>query len=120
MAWVPVEEIVRDRQDAYYQEISNADRTGDARLFIEFMLTALRDALVVVKKSVGKGVVKSVVKILELLKEFPEITRERLAVEVGLSVRGIEKNLAQLKSAGKIRRIGGRKGGCWEVLEVKG
>ena len=120
MAWVPVEEIIRDRQDAYYRAISNADRTGDARMFIEFMLTALRDALVAVKKSVGKGVVKSVGKILELLKEFPDMTRERLAAEVGLSVRGVEKNLAQLKSAGRIRRIGGRKGGCWEVLEVKG
>ena len=82
-------------------------------MFIEFMLTALRDALVVVKKSVGKGVVK----ILELLKEFPEITRERLAAEVGLSIRGVEKNLAQLKSEGKVRRIGGRKGGRWEVVE---
>ena len=120
MAWVPVEEIIRDRQDAYYRAISNADRTCDARLFIEFMLTALRDALVVVKKSVGKGVVKSVVKIQELLKEFPEITRERLAAEVGLSVRGVEKNLAQLKSAGKIRRIGGRKGGRWEVVNGSG
>ena len=120
MAWVPVEEIVRDRQEAYYRAISDADRTGDARRFIEFMLTALRDALVAVKKSVGKGVVKSVGKILELLKEFPDMTRERLAAEVGLSVRGVEKNLAQLKSAGRIRRIGGRKGGCWEVLEVKG
>ena len=54
MAWMPVEEIVRDRQDAYYRAISNADRTGDARLFIEFVLTALRDALIAVKKSVGK------------------------------------------------------------------
>ena len=116
MAWVPVEEIIRDRQDAYYRAISNADRTGDARMFIEFMLAALRDALVSVKKSVGKGVVKSVGKILELLKEFPDMTRERLAAEVGLSVRGVEKNLAQLKSAGRIRRIGGRKGGRWEVV----
>ena len=58
MAWVPVEEIIRDRQDVYYRAISNADRTGDARMFIEFMLAALRDALVAVKKSVGKGVVK--------------------------------------------------------------
>ena len=120
MAWVPVEEIIRDRQDAYYRTISNADRTGEARLFIEFMLTALRDALVVVKKSVGKGVVKSVVKILELLKEFPEITRERLAAEVGLSIRGVEKNLAQLKSKGRIRRVGGRKGGHWEVVKGGG
>ena len=72
--------------------------------------------LIAVKKSVGKGVVKSVGKILELLKEFPDMTRERLAAEVGLSVRGVEKNLAQLKSAGRIRRIGGRKGGRWEVV----
>jgi len=73
-----------------------------------------------VGKGVGKGVVKSVGKILKLLGDFPEITRERLAVEVGLSVRGVEKNLAQLKAAGKIRRIGGRKGGRWEVVNGGG
>ncbi len=54
------------------------------------MLTALRDALLAVKKSVGK----SAGKILELLKEYPDMTRERLAAEVNLSVRGVEKNLA--------------------------
>ena len=117
MAWVPVEEIVRDRQEAYYRSISECDRSGDARIFVEFMLKALRDALVEVKRGVGKGVVKSVVKILDLLKQYPDITRERLAREVGLSVRGVEKNLAQLKSAGKIIRVGGRKGGHWEVVE---
>ena len=117
MAWVPVEEIVRDRQEAYYRAISEADRTGDARKFIEFMLVALRDALVEVKKSVGKGVVKSVVKILDLIVQYPDITRERLANEVGLSVRGVEKNLAQLKDEGKIVRVGGRKGGHWEVVK---
>ena len=73
-----------------------------------------------VLKSVGKGVVKSVGKILTLLSKFPEITRESLAAEVGLSVRGVEKNLAQLKSEGKIRRIGGNKGGRWEVVNGGG
>ena len=57
------------------------------------------------------------VKILDLLKQYPDITRERLARKVGLSVRGVEKNLAQLKSAGKIVRVGGRKSGHWEVVE---
>lgn len=61
------------------------------------MLLALRDALVDVKRSVGKGVVKSVVKILDLIAQYPDITRERLAREVGLSVRGVEKNLDLLK-----------------------
>ena len=54
------------------------------------------------KKSVGKGVGK----ILKLLGDFPQILRERLVAEVGLSVRGVEKNLAQLKSAGKICYFG--------------
>ena len=112
MAWVPVEEIVRDRQEAYYRSISECDRSGDAWIFVEFMLKALRDALVEVKRGVGKGVVK----ILDLLKQYPDITRERLAREVGLSVRGVERNLAQLKSAGKIIRVGGRKGGHWELV----
>ena len=54
------------------------------------------------------------------VKEFPEITRERLASEVGLPIRGVEKNLAQLKSAGKIRRIGGRKGAAGRLWKAKG
>ena len=37
-----------------YSAIFDADRTGDARRFIEFMLLALRDALAEVKMSVGK------------------------------------------------------------------
>ena len=79
--------------------------------------SAIQDALAEVKMSVGKGVVKSVVKILDLIAQYPDITRERLAREVGLSVRGVEKNLAQLKSEGKIVRVGGRKGGHWEVAK---
>ena len=86
--------------------------------------TKSRCAWAAVRKSVGKNTGKSagksVGKILKLLGEFPEITRESLAAEVGLSVRGVEKNLAQLKSAGKIRRIGGNKGGRWEVVKNDG
>ena len=109
----------RTRPSVLSDSISECDRSGDARIFVEFMLKALRDALVEVKRGVGKGVVKSVVKILDLLKQYPDITMERLAREVGLSVRGVEKNLARLKSAGKIIRVGGRKGGHWEVVGFK-
>lgn len=67
-----------------------------------------------VRKSVG------VPKILDLVAQFSDITCERLVKEVGLSVRGVEKNLAQLKSEGKIVRVGGRKGGHWEVAKRVG
>lgn len=38
MAWVPVEEVIRDRQSAYYRAISNADKTGDARMSLNLCL----------------------------------------------------------------------------------
>ena len=61
--------------------------------------------------------VKNVVKILDAIRADPGITRARLAKEVGLTVRGVERNLALLKKQGRLRRIGGNKGGHWEVLD---
>jgi Fic family protein len=42
---VPVESVVRDRQDAYYTALGEADRAGDSAPFLVFSLTATRDAL---------------------------------------------------------------------------
>lgn len=81
------------------------------------MLEAIRDALDGVKASVGESVAKSVVKILDAIRASPDITRARLAKEVGLSVRGVERNLALLKKDGRLRRIGPNKGGHWQVVD---
>ncbi len=45
LAYLPVETVIRDRQDAYYQVLAEADRRSDATVFVEFMLQALADAL---------------------------------------------------------------------------
>lgn len=117
MAWVPVEEVIKGRQDAYYQAIADADSQGDSQPFIEFMLAALRDALQEIAKSAGKGAGKSVGKILALLRLDPKSTREQLAAQAGLSVRGVEKILRKLKDEGRIQRMGGNKGGQWQINE---
>ena len=44
-AWVPAESIIHDRQSEYYQAINNANDAADSTCFIEFMLTAIKDAL---------------------------------------------------------------------------
>ena len=49
------------------------------------------------------------------MKESNEITIDELSKKTGLSTRGIEKNIAKLKKEGKIKRIGGAKGGSWKV-----
>ena len=45
LAYLPVETVIRDRQEAYYRVLAEADRHSDATVFIEFMLQALADAL---------------------------------------------------------------------------
>jgi len=42
---VPVESVIRERQDAYYAALGESDRTGDATPFVLFALTATRDGL---------------------------------------------------------------------------
>ena len=44
-AWIPVESIIHDRQDEYYQAINESNDKGDSTVFIEFMLSAIKDAL---------------------------------------------------------------------------
>jgi Fic family protein len=44
-AFLPVETIIRDRQEDYYQALAEADKRADSTVFVEFMLMALRDSL---------------------------------------------------------------------------
>ena len=68
-------------------------------------------------KTVVKTVVKTVGKILSLINENPKITREELSAKTGLTIRGVEWNLAKLKQKGLLKRIGPAKGGYWEIIE---
>lgn len=45
LAFVPVESMVRERQEAYYEALRCSDRQADATRFVVFMLEALRDTL---------------------------------------------------------------------------
>lgn len=44
-AWLPVETLIRGRQDAYYAVLGKSDSTASETPFIEFLLGTLRDAL---------------------------------------------------------------------------
>ncbi|MBI5846233.1 MAG: DUF4062 domain-containing protein [Deltaproteobacteria bacterium] len=54
-------------------------------------------------------------KIVELMRENPEITIPEIAGLMGKTTRAIEKQVQRLKSDGAIARIGPTKGGHWEV-----
>ena len=44
-AWLPIETLVRERQDAYYDALGKADRVADATPFVEFLLSVIYDTL---------------------------------------------------------------------------
>ncbi|MEG0493975.1 MAG: Fic family protein [Clostridia bacterium] len=44
-AWIPVEAVIRDQQDAYYNALGQADRLANATPFVEFLLQAILDTL---------------------------------------------------------------------------
>ena len=58
---------------------------------------------------------KSREKILRLLSESPHLTTIALAKELGITVKGVEKQLAMLKTEGRLKRIGSPRNGYWEV-----
>ncbi|MDR0486241.1 MAG: DUF977 family protein [Elusimicrobiota bacterium] len=60
---------------------------------------------------------KSREKIIAAVKTNPKITTKELVEIAGIGIKGIEKNIKELKAQGKIRRIGADKGGHWEVIE---
>ena len=45
LAYLPVETVIRDRQEDYYRVLAEADERGNATLFVQFMLKALGDAI---------------------------------------------------------------------------
>lgn len=57
--------------------------------------------------------------ILNILREYPQTSRKELAKIIGITEDGIKKQLANLKKAGKIERIGADNGGHWEVKPKK-
>jgi len=45
LAYLPVETVIRDRQEEYYRVLAEADRATNAAPFIELMLLALLDSI---------------------------------------------------------------------------
>ena len=44
-AWLPIESIIHDRQEEYYAAINRSNAEGESTVFIGFMLSAIKEAL---------------------------------------------------------------------------
>ena len=57
-------------------------------------------------------------KILEFIKDNPQISIPALAKEFGITVKAMRLTLDKLKAEKRISRIGPNKGGYWQVMDI--
>ncbi len=118
-AWIPVETIVKEHQQDYYAAIAQSDSTANSTPFITFMLRCLKEALEEMSKSNQKSNRKSNQIIVDAMRQNPSVTINELQDITGLSESGVKKIIRQLRTDGIIQRIGGAKGGHWQVIQTK-
>ena len=107
-AYIPVENLVHRSQSAYYAAISSSTELADCSPFIEFMLTAIHDALVshirtrrpIPSSSPRQRRVQVESRILSLLRSTPALTVAQLAQKLHVSERTIARRLASLRERG--------------------
>lgn len=86
--WLPIETLIRERQEEYYRVLGEADRQADSAVFIEFLLQAIYDALKEIEKTeqVGEQVTEQVQRLLDVLGEESLSTKELMG-RLGLKHR---------------------------------
>jgi len=87
-AWLPVETLVRERQQEYYSVLAASDQAADSTAFVEFMLLAIRDALreLLMTEQVREQVTEQVERLMSVLGKETLSARE-LLTRLGLRHR---------------------------------
>jgi len=119
---LPLESVIKDHQQQYYQALEDADQQADSTPFIHFMLSVIAQTLALnapvnatLNAPVNIEEMKTPEAILHLLQNNNQLTRQQLAEQIGKDVRTIARAIAKLQQAGKLTRIGSDKTGHWEV-----
>ena len=120
---LPVENLVFSNQQAYYHAINRSSDLGDSGPFIDFMLEEILNALIGHQgKSIAdiadeKGLNYQQLRVLGYLRADRHTTAAKIAADLDMSARQIERMLADLKARGIIRRIGANRNGYWEIVD---
>ena len=120
---LPVENMVYSNQQAYYHAINRSSDLGDSGPFIDFMLEVILDTLVGHQGKSNadiadeKGLNFQQQRVLGYLRADRHTTAAKIAADLNMSARQIERMLADMKAKGIIRRIGANRNGYWEIVD---
>ena len=120
---LPVENMVYSNQQAYYNAINKSSYLADSGPFIDFMLEEILNALIDHQGKSNadiadeKGLNYQQERVLGYLRADRHMTAAKIAKDLDMSARQVERMLADLKAKGIIRREGANRNGYWIVLE---
>ena len=115
-AWLPVESIIHDRQDEYYNAINRSNYEGESTAFIAFMMSAIKEALQETVQTSGVSEKLSTEelrwrKIEQFLKKNSTITNAEVRAMFAMSSATANRILAKFTVEGKVSKI--RVGRSW-------
>lgn len=120
-AWLPVESIIHDRQDEYYQAINRSNNEAESTIFIEFMLSAIKEALMeAVQVRNTENMSKEDQRwyqIKRFLKKNGTITNADVREMFRVSSSTANRILAKMTDDGKIQKI--RIGKSWGYIVIQ-
>ena len=118
-AWLPVESIIHDRQQEYYDAINASNDAGESTPFIGFMLSAIKASLIEainLNNEMSDGKIDKTTlrwnKIQEYLKTHDYIMNADVRELCGVSAATANRILAQIVKDGKLTKY--RRGGHWQ------
>lgn len=111
---LPVENIVYKHRKAYYNAIAAAGGDQGCTPFIEFVLDVIYETLT--SQTFTPATTQD--KILELMRVNPKITRNELAIALGVTSDGIKYHLQKMTAGGIISRQGSARSGNWEITKI--
>ena len=114
LAWLPIESVIRDRQEGYYEAIARSNAQGSSEAFVAFMLTVIRDALA--PYATAPSARNRREQVLSFLDANPNATIKALAEHLGCSRRTAERAVAALRGSGRLTREGSARAGTWRVI----
>ena len=120
---LPVENMVYSNQQAYYNAINKSSYLADSGPFIDFMLEEILNALIDHQGKSNaeiadeKGLSHQQERVLGYLRADKHITAAKIAKDLGMSARQVERLLSDLKAKDIIRREGANRNGSWIIVD---
>jgi Fic family protein len=119
---LPLESVIRDHQQSYYDALASSDRQADSTNFITFMLETIEQVLqenVTLNAPVNVPVnlkdLKTTDAVMTCIRQDAGMTRKEIAQKVGKDVRTVARALRKLQDGGLLERVGSDKTGYWQV-----